>query len=231
MSLQPSVLAGLPDIFAKWEGRGLPFMYTDCKGIVTCGTGNALFTAAAAEALAWVRPDGSGASKGEVDDAFGTVKAYFPKVQGVACERLTTLRLKPGALADLVRRTVVGDWAALVHQMSGADAWPADGQLFVLSSAWAWGSYFPNVWDQIGHDPADPDFYGYGTKFKALLEGDAPDFVNAAAVMRAASMHEEAINPGIVPRDAGEVVMAHNAAEVLAAGADRSKLWYPAEYA
>lgn len=239
VGLKQSVIDRLPDIFATWEGRGLPYMYSDVKGIVTCGTGNALFTARAAEALLWRRPDGSPATAPEVDAAYYTVKSAWPGVQSTRCQGLTTLRLDVSALAGLVMRTIAQDWAVLLGQLPGCDAWPADGQLMGLSSSWAWGPGFCSVWDRLpppapGSVPAGafvpvPGF-GYGSKFRSLLS-TPPEFALAAEVMRDASAHEERINPGIVPRDVGEVLMLQNAAAVAADGADYERLWYPATYA
>ena len=234
--LQQSVVDGLPSIFAAWEGRRLPFMYTDSKGIVTCCTGNALFTAAAADSLAWCRPDGTPCTKAEVDQAYAVVKAAYPGVQSTACARLTTIRLTAASMTALIDRTIAQDWVVLLSQLPGCDLWPADGQLMALSSSWAWGAGFCSVWDRISQSvPAEagefvpqPGF-GYGAKFKELVSAP-PQFVLAAQVMRAVSAHEEKINPGIVPRDLAEVVMLQNVAAVAAAGDDYSKLWYPAEY-
>jgi hypothetical protein len=223
--LQQSVVDGLPDIFAKWEGPRLPYMYTDVKGIVTCATGNALFTAAAAEALAWVNPDGSPCSKAQVDAAYAAVKAAYPKVQSTACARLTTIRLTPAAITGLIDRTIAADWGYLCAQYGNAKDLPADAQLMLLSSSWAWGSYFANVWDRIG---AMQDGTKYGAAFKMCLARG--DFKTAGLVVRAASAHEEGINPGIIPRDLAEVAMLLIASAVTADGADPSVLWYPRMY-
>jgi hypothetical protein len=216
--LQPSVVDAIPSVFAKWEGDGLPYMYTDSKGIVTCGTGNALFTAAAAEALCWYTPSGFICAKAEVDAAFATVKSAWPKVQSTACARLTNIRLNHAGIVALVMRTVQTDWTYLLTQFPGCEDFPADAQLALLSSAWAWGPGFARVWGDLG------------TKFKSLLS-PPPQYVFAAQVMLDASVHEEKINPGIIPRDEGEVVMLQNAGAVAAAGADYSTLCYPKEYA
>jgi len=238
--LQQSVVDGIPRIFPVWEGNRLPYMYCDERGIVTCATGNALFSAAAADALAWYHPaDGSPCSKAEVDAAYEVVKSAFPGVQSTACSRLTTIRLTQDAMTSLIDRTIAEDWGYLAKQFPGCDAWPADAQLMLLSSAWAWGAYFCNVWDRISARPgADADAgefvpqpgFGYGAKFKSLLSAP-PQFVLAAQVMRDVSAHEEQINPGIVPRDLAEVVMLENAGAVAAAAGDFSKLWYPAGWA
>jgi hypothetical protein len=226
--LQQEVVDQLPVLFAKFEGQRLPYMYTDIKGVVTCATGNALFSAAAADALAWYHPEnGSPCTKAEVDAAYALVKAAWPGVQSTACAKLTTIRLTAAAITGLIDQTVAEDWGYLVAQYPGAPTLPADAQLMLLSSAWAWGSYFANVWDKIGKTAAG---VGYGAAFKALFAADPPDFSAAADLVREASAHEEKVNPGIVARDLGEVLMLQNAAAVVAAGDDRARLWYPATY-
>jgi hypothetical protein len=225
--LQQSVVDGLPGIFAKWEGPRLPFMYTDVKGIVTCATGNALFSAADADALSWYHPsDGTPCTKAEVDAAYAVVKAAWPAVQSTACAKLTTIRLTAAAITGLIDRTIAQDWGYLLAQYPGCDAFPADAQLMLLSSSWAWGSYFANVWDKIGKLPSG---VGYGTAFKTLMAQAA--FIEASGIVREASAHEEKINPGIVPRDLAEVLMLQNANAVAIAKDDVTKLWYPATYA
>jgi hypothetical protein len=227
VGLQQSVVDNLPAIFGKFEGPRLPYLYTDSKGIVTCATGNALFSAAAADALAWYHPDtGAPATKAEVDAAYAAVKAAWPGVQSVACAKLTTIRLTATAITGLIDRTIAQDWGYLAAQYPDATTMPADAQLMLLSSAWAWGSYFARVWDAIGKVP---DGTGYGAAFKAAMATSA--FTAAAAIARAASAHEEKINPGIVPRDLAEVAMLENASAVIVSNDDRSRLWYPATYA
>ena len=225
--LQQSVVDDLPAIFGRWEGPRLPYLYTDSKGIVTCATGNALFSAAAADALAWCNADGSPCTKAEVDAAYAAVKAAWPAVQSTACARLTTIRLTAAAITGLVDRTIAEDWGYLMAQYPGCHNWPADAQLMLLSSAWAWGSYFARVWDSVGKTAGG---VGYGTYFKNLVAQDPPSFADAGALVRTASAHEEKINPGIVPRDLAEVAMLQNAAAVASDGADPSRLWYPASY-
>lgn len=228
--LQPSVETALPGIFAKWEGNGLPYPYTDRKGLVTVGTGNLIDPVAMSLVLPWERPDGSPATRAEVANEWLKVKQAFPGVQSTACARLTSLRLPKSALDALNLRTIAAMWARTCAIFPGAQSWPADAQLGVLSIDWAWGAGFPSVWDAIGSEAEDPGYYGYGSKFRELLT-DPPNFVEAAAVMRDASGAEEKRNPGIVPRDVGEVVMFHNAQAVMLAGADHGRLWYPAEFA
>ena len=221
--LQPSVVDGLPGVFAVWEGRGLTYLYTDSKGFVTIGTGNLVDPVSMATGLPFYNPSGSVTSQQDIAFAWREVKDAWPGVQSTRCAALTSIRLRADGLTALIMRTIAQDWAGLLAQFPGCDQWPADAQLGVLSSSWAWGSYFCNVWNKIGGTPM-----GFGDQFK--MQVATPDFALAAGVMLDVSVHEERINPGIVPRDRAEVVMFQNAQAVIEAGADRSKLWYPAAF-
>lgn len=223
--LQPAVEGSLAAVFGKWEGPGLTYPYTDSKGLVTTGTGNLIDPVDRSLVLPWVHPDsGAPASHDEIVADWQRVKAAFPAVQSTACARLTTLRLTAAGLEQLLLRTIAVDWHVLCAEFSGLPTWPADAQLALLSIAWAWGAGFPVVWNRIGGSPM-----GYGDAFK--LQCETPDFELASGVMLDASKHEESINPGLVPRDRGEVVMLRNAQAVASASADVARLWYPAEYA
>ena len=219
--LRSAVSSALPGVFAQWEGKGLPYPYTDSKGLVTCGTGNLIDPVSVALALPW-QINGVPASSLDVTNDWLKVKQAFPGVQSTACAKLTRIRLSPAGLEGLLLRTVASMWHVLCAEFPGAPDWPADAQLALLSIAWAWGAGFPVVWNKIGGSPLP-----FGDAFK--LQCATPDFELASAVMKDASAHEERINPGIVPRDAGEVVMFANAQAVLSTGGDPERLWYPAQ--
>jgi hypothetical protein len=218
--LQQSVIDRLPSVFGQWEGPGLPYPYTDSKGLVTIGTGNLIDPLSSALALPFYMPDGSAASPAQIAADWQRVKSAFPAVQSTACARLTSIRLHADGLDALVMRTIASMWHVICAEMVSAPTWPADAQLGVLSISWAWGSGFPVVWNRIGGAPV-----GYGDAFK--LQVETPDFDLAAAVMLDASRHEETINGGLIPRDRGTVIMMHNAQAVVTARGDYSQLWYP----
>lgn len=220
--LQQSVIDAIPEIFGRWEGAGLSYMYADSKGYVTTGTGNLIDPIHVALALPWKHPDGTAADAAYITTEWTNVKNAYPHVQSTACAKLTTIRLDANGLADLINKTVALDWAYLCGIMPALPALPADAQLMVISSAWAWGPGFCRVWDTI--------IPGHGNAFKAAMSTPNPDFVTATKMMQEASAREERRNPGIVPRDRGEAVMLANAAAVIAAGDDPTKLWYPAVY-
>jgi hypothetical protein len=229
ISPQASVLAALPSVFGKWEGAGLPYMYTDRKGLVTTWTGNLIDPLSSALALPWKRPDGSLASPAEVAAAWQAVKSAWPGVQSTACRPLTSLRLDADGGAALMRRTVAWDWAVNVREFQDCPNWPSDAQMALLSIDWAWGSGFTRVWGASGD------------KFRSLVN-QVPQFLEASEVFLDFSQGrvqdpdaplggEEKRNPGIIARDQGTMVMFRNAANVAASGGDYSRLWYPSEAA
>ena len=213
--LQASVVAALPSTFAKWEGNALPYMYADSKGNITTGTGNLIDPVGAALALPWKNSDGSLASQGDISDAWNTVKSAYPDVQSTASQSLTSIRLDAAALNDLVLKTVQANHNYFVGKYPKYTTWPADAQMALHSIAWAWGPGFSGVWGSSG------------AAFDAAVNASPPDFAQAATIMQAASGHEESINPGIVPRDAANVIMFNNAAHVVKNKGDVTAFYYP----
>lgn len=208
--LHPAVVAAIPTVFAKWEGEALPFMYTDSKGYVTTGTGNLIDPVGAALALPWQNPDGSPASQADIEAAFNTVKGAYPGTQSTASAGLTSIRLSPQALDDLMLKTISSNQKVLAGRYPNFASLPADAQLALHSISWAWGPGFDTVWGSNG------------ASFKSAIA--SKDFKSAAQIMDAASQNEESINPGIIPRDrANDIMFANAAANKL----DPSKLYYP----
>lgn len=209
--LYPSVVAVIPTVFAKWEGKALPYMYTDSKGYVTTGTGNLIDPVGAALALPWRHGVGGPlASSAEVQAAFDAVKSAYPGVQSTGSQSLSDLRLDPADLDALMLKTIAANQAVLVKEFPNFPRIPADGQLVLHSISWAWGPGFPSVWGDEG------------AAFKNAIA--SKDFTTAGQIMRTASAHEESINPGIIPRDQGNLVMFANAAKNKL---EPSKLYYP----
>lgn len=226
--LQSAVVAALPSIFGKWEGRSVPWMYLDEKGYVTCATGNLIDPVANALLLGWTRPDGSLANVTDITTAWNAVDALrsAPKGQkqpsgpatrgGYATEfqKASSLRLPQVAMDRLVLSTIARNNAYFISKYPGFANFPADAQLAFHSLGWAWGPGFAGVWGALGQ------------AFNAAVTKG--DFATAAAIVKQASAHEESINPGILPRDVGTEAMFQNAASVLAAGKDVAQLFYPA---
>jgi hypothetical protein len=215
--LQASVVAALPSTFAKWEGNALPYMYADSKGNITTGTGNLIDPVGAALALPWKNSDGSLASQGEISDAWNTVKSAYPDVQSTASQTLTSIRLDAAALNDLVLKTVQANHNYFLTKYPKYTTWPADAQMALHSIAWAWGPGFSNP----------SDWGSNGAAFDAAVNASPPDFATAATIMKTASVHEESINPGIVPRDNANVIMFNNAAQVVKSKGDVTAFYYP----
>jgi hypothetical protein len=207
--MHDSVWKAYPTFTAQFEGI-TPFMYTDKKGYVTTGIGNLIENLTTHEptpdsfTLGWKRPDGSLASQQEILDAWHAVKAAWPKVQSIASQALTTLRLDKGAIARLVASKLEQHEAYLRKKYPGYDSWPADAQLGLLSMSWAMGPGF--------------DF----PKFSAAVNRPRPDFKAAAA---ASTIHDPG-NP-IEGRNTANKQLFLNADSVLEAGHDISALLYP----
>jgi hypothetical protein len=207
------------------EGR-VGFMYCDVKGLVSTGVGNLIdatrqpLTAptpqeradslAMARRFNWIhRPpagDGNPASGAEVDAAWDAVKARMDLApQGHrAYEALTTL----GVTNDEINRFVFVKLdemeATLRRQADFADFdnWPADAQMALLSMSWGMGPAFgfPN--------------------FRAFAR--AGDFEGCARECR--------FNPEqgtIIKRNDRDQLCFRNAAQVVAGGLDRERLFWP----
>jgi len=211
--LRQSVVDAFPDFSGKFEGKGLPYMYTDSKGYVTTVTGNLIDPIGAALALPWKHPDGSLASSQEIEDAWNTVKNAWPGVQSTASQSLTNLRLDKSALDSLLFRTLANNNDYLKSQIAGYTNHPADAQMAYHSLAWAWGPGFARVWGQHGQD------------FLNAVANN--DFATAADVVSAASAHEQSINPGIVPRIDATKQLLLNADTAVKKKADFDSLFYP----
>jgi GH24 family phage-related lysozyme (muramidase) len=207
--MHDSVLQTYRAFTAQFEGI-TAYLYTDKKGYVTTGIGNLVENVTTHEptpdtfTLGWKRPDGSPASHQEILDAWNAVKAAWPKVQSVASQSLTTIRLDKEAIDRLVTSKLAQDEAYLRKKYPGYDSWPADAQLGILSMAWAMGPGF--------------DF----PRFAAAVNRPRPDFKAAAD---ASHIHDPG-NP-IDGRNAANKQLFLNAASVLAAGRDLATLIYP----
>jgi hypothetical protein len=222
--LKQSVIDAFPTFSAKFE-TFTPYMYTDIKGLVTTGIGNliddskkgapATSPPASAMSLGWKRPDGSPASPDEIIAAWQTVKRAWPGVQSTGSQRLTNIRLDKDAVAKLVTSKLDANHQYLVGQYPRYPSWPADAQLALHSISWAWGPGFARVWGSHGDD------------FRAAANQSKPDFISAATAMKNASAQEESINAGIIPRNAANVQLFQNAADVLDKGANPDLLYWP----
>ncbi len=218
--LRQVVTDSMPDFNGRFEGKALPYPYTDSKGLVTTGTGNLIEAAgsddpaAPMRALPWTHGVGGPmANAGEIQDAFDKLKAAWPGVQSTACQSLTDLRLSPDALNTLLYKTVKSNQSYLANHIPNMANQPADAQLAHHSMAWAWGPGFTSVWG------------GNGQKYLAALS--AGDYNAAADAMVAANAHEQTINPGIVPRVSATESLLRNAAAVASGKGNPDTLYWP----
>jgi GH24 family phage-related lysozyme (muramidase) len=195
-----------PNFSKQFEGR-VGWMYLDVKGLVTIGVGNLIDPLPAAVGLPFVhRADESPASRDEIAAEWTAIKSNTSLAQKgyLACKTVTRLGLTDASIDDLVRGRLDQDEVFLKQSFSGWDAWPADGQLGVLSMAWAMGAAFPATWP----------------KFTAACK--AGDWSGAAA-----NCHmNEAGNPGVKPRNAANVILFNNAFNAGSSGSDVSSLIY-----
>lgn len=212
--LKQSVIDIFPSFSTKYEGF-TPYMYADSKGLVTTGIGNLIDPLPLAMNLPWKRPDGSLATPSEIQGAWQAVKNAYPGIQSTGSQTLTNIRLDKDGIAKLVTSKLDQNHQYLVGQYPRYPSWPADAQLALHSISWAWGPAFANVWGPHGQD------------FKAAVNQSKPDFITGASVMKSASSGEETRNPGIIPRNAANVQLFQNAADVLDKGANPDLLYWP----
>lgn len=169
--------------------------------------------------MGWKNPDGSLASPQQITDAWNAVKAAQHLVSGAHPQSgatrdmaaLTAIRLGPAdaqvnqitpEIMTIVQKEIDRIENALVPQVSGYDAWPADAQLALVHWAWAKGPSF-NGWPLL----------------HAALRAVPPDF-HAAAVQSHISNGTPALNALIAQ-------MYENAARVLETNADPDVVYYP----
>lgn len=187
----------------------LPYLYADIKNLITCGIGNLVDPIEAACELPFVHPDGSDASADDIRRAWHAVKndprsaklghRYAQSIPG------NDIRLTPQGIRTLVYRKLDANDAYLARRYSDWEDYPADAQLAIHSLAWACGPAY---------------------RFPAL-----------DAAMKAREFDEAAVhitmntagNPGLVPRNAANVLMMRNAAVVQSGELDPETLYWPAD--
>ncbi len=214
-------------------------MYCDTLNLVTSGIGNLLDDGphnafvvnpqvmAKALALAW-RHKGSGwtrnnpivgaaLSRDEIVAAWTVTKLKeqttpgFNKQGGFAYTNLTDATLDLATMHALFDRTVTSFDRTLQGRYAGYSAWPADAQLALLSMAWNMGPSFKT--------PPVQDF----TAFKAAV--DALDFREAA--VQSFFRGGGGTFDKRTGRNAENVVMFNNAADVIQQGIDPERLFFP----
>jgi hypothetical protein len=190
-------------------------MYLDIKGLVTVGVGNLVDPVEAAQVLPFRFKNNPSvmATRDQIAAEWQRLKGNPSLARDGfrACESLTELELSDEAIDSLIfaRLSQNEDFLKRQPWFQGFDTWPADGQMGLLSMAWAMG-------------PGGP---GQFPHFRAGCQ--SMDFNVAAKECKM----DETGNPGLVPRNRANVLLFSNAAIVLAREAQgslqRSVLYYP----
>jgi GH24 family phage-related lysozyme (muramidase) len=149
-----SVRDAFYDFNLPFEGV-INWPYLDIKGLVTIGLGNLIDPVKRVLDLElpfeYIDQPGSQATQDEIIDAWQTVKSKTSlKHKGYkAFEKLTNIRLTEDAIRSLVDTQLVANEQVLKKTFSNFDNWPADGQLGLLSMAWALGAGFASKWPKF----------------------------------------------------------------------------------
>jgi GH24 family phage-related lysozyme (muramidase) len=195
--------ASVVQSFVSWstpfEGY-LPGPYTDAKGLITVGMGNLIDSqppsptpTAKARSLPW--------SPNNIDADWTALRAAWPRIQSKASMALTTSRLSPQAITDLITQTMRGEEPAIIALIPHFRDMSADLQLGIWSMVWAEGT-------------------GNLAKFRTFLQAiNSGDYVTAAA-----QSHMQGV--GIGMRNLANKLLFLNAAAVKTLGADPETLYY-----
>jgi hypothetical protein len=176
--------------------------------LVTTGVGNLIDPIVNALVLPWVhKSDGSPASRAEITEEWNMVKSRtdLDRRGGGAFGSVTTLRLEPAAIDQLVVSKMRGNEETIKGWWPGYDDACSDAQMGVHSMSWAMGAAFNRKF---------PSFT------RALLAGD---YVTAAAQCKMNTVG----NPGLIPRNSANAQLFQNAADVAKNGGDPETLYYP----
>jgi hypothetical protein len=179
----------------------LNFMYTDAENYVTTGMGDLADPVSLALAMPWKNPDGSLADSGSVTDQWTAVKNGGVN-SSVNAGPLSTIRLDPSDIQVLVNAKLTANETQLKTYFPNWESFPADGQMAILSMAWAMGAGFPATF------PA----------FTAAVNNN--DWTTAAA-------NANFTGVGVAPRIAANAILFANAALVVANHLDPTLLYYP----
>lgn len=217
--MKASVMAAFKNFQTKFEGA-LNYMYTDVYGLVTTGIGNLVdngprrhaagddvggATSAMVQGLPWKHADGSPASSSEIDAEYWSIKNAWPSVQSVAAKSIATLHLEDAAISNIVVEKAHEFEDTLRRSFPDYDNLPADAQMGLLSMSWAMGAGFAPGWPHFTQAVNSKDFSSAATQ----------------------SHMNDSTNPGLVPRNAANVILFNNAAQVESAGGDPEVLYYP----
>jgi hypothetical protein len=208
---------------APLEGEAVPHMYVDVIGLVTVAYGNLIDASQSgskspwtpALELPWRWPDGGLASATQVQADWLHLKRNETALRhrSLAVQAtFTTVRLDRAACEALVFDTLedMANHLARAHFPAFA-SFPADGQLGILSLAWAAGSDWPRKF------PRCKASILAGRWDEAAIEGQLSTI--------AADGHTP--NPGVIPRNRAQRLCFANAFGVTFAGLDPAPLHWP----
>jgi GH24 family phage-related lysozyme (muramidase) len=217
--MHPSVQQNLLAFLGKFEGRGVRWLYIDTLGFVTTGIGYLTNSIDAAQRLPWKRQDGSAADPAEIADAWnavanqrtqdvGQLQTGSIAMQGgasQAMQALTNIRLTQADVDRLAMDRALEFEKTIKGHFPAWDHLPADGQMLIMSMAWALGP-------------------GFGSKFPSFSKAvNAGDFESARA--EDSWQHENA------DRKQANDLLASNANAVLKAGGSAlTTLFWPNQF-
>lgn len=142
--MRPDVWAEFLPMIEKYEGKKVPFMYLDTKGLVSAVTGKLYDPIELVMGAPFLRPDGTRASWGEIDAEWHYVKSRQDLAPhgGMAFGAVTKLRLSSDAMDEITEKTADGMWARLLERVPDLENWPTTAAAALLGMAWAAGAYF-----------------------------------------------------------------------------------------
>lgn len=125
------------------EGR-CTWMYLDVLGYVTTAIGLLIDTVEEARRLTWLRPDGTCATRAEVESEWRYVKSRtdLAKKGGGHFKKVTQLRLSDAEVDRLTYAKLDQMWGELKKWLPDLEDWNADAQLAILSMSWGLGPRF-----------------------------------------------------------------------------------------
>lgn len=200
--MRASVTAAWPAMCRFYEGV-TTWMYLDTKGLVTTGVGFLVDTIAGAQALPWLKKDGTRASAGEIQTEWKRVKAQqaWKKYNGLNAvwRNSAVLHLDMATVDRLLLAKTAEFWTRLARTISALEAFPADAQLALMDESWQNGPAF-----------LDANTSWVGTRAAVI----AQDWAAAASHV-----------PGTGARADRRKRLFTNAATVVRLGLDRDQLW------
>ena len=191
---------------AAWVAFNTPLealvheLYDDIRGLPTVADGILVPSVAAAQAMRWLRPDGSPASPEEVAAEWHRVDAMPRAMVWWRYESPTGLHLDDEELERVTLVRFDADLDALTRAFPGLPTWPWEAVAAALSMAWAMGPGFPPSWP----------IWSTAARRASLPTASLSDWRACAADCEIRWRD----NPGVRPRD-----LAQQALFLLAAGA------------